>query len=570
MDEDDFKDESLDELEQLEQQNANGNPYGKKARELYNKRKDSKNAAKSAGEKGKNAAKKTASEVKKDTANKIRQKAAKETISAGAAAATGGTSKAAELGIDAALKASDKIDQKISEKLGVSKTKFKIAKNATIISLPVILIIALVISFITIFDLLTVTFAAEELGQAIDEIEEELGKDMLRFTDAEFTYLIDSIKNKYEVTGYPVTSYLGKLVTTFDSDEEKSSLDKALEAMEKYFRAEKSNFNKIKWVVVNGENGEKKDPIMYETYDRLQLPKTDVNYFGNGVFPAIQEDGTINTFKGYLQTWIIPLSMHISSSNAYFAQNVIDQMYHEVNAQVYLLNKYTKNTTVNLTLETESYQESYTCNATGSGCPNGYSSHTSGSASHTRTAYRVKEPYVIKSVNSYNEGELIKTPDSVATFINYAETYKGIVSSPVVLDSKSDSTYTKSEGGIRVTGSISASGATAERIDTETWRDLAKQEEEVIEAYELTPGKKVEELTTNRIQAFLENPEYGYTDIKYELTSLMVAFDETEKIHEDVLKEAKAGTINKDVWVSQSLAWPVPNSTLVGDRKSVV
>ncbi|MEG0072924.1 MAG: peptidoglycan DD-metalloendopeptidase family protein [Clostridia bacterium] len=587
MIEDDFDDE-LEELEDEELGQAQ-QPEQSEASMLMNKLKESQEKSKAsnskksnangknkpsggATDKAKGAAKDKAKQssgdlAKQKTKDGIRKGAgvaAKKAASTAAAAGTAGASKAAEYGIEAAKKVkkvSDNVDRKIEAETGIPIRKIKKTTFITTVMLPILIPILAILVFLSIFDFLQTETAAEDTNDVITTMEGELGKSLLRFTDEDFKALLKKFEDKYKKHGDKSSSYFAKLVNSYTGTET-SRLESALSALDMYLKAEKSNFNKVKWAVVNGQNGEKKTPQMYETEDRLQLPIASNSYFGVSGFPEVEEDSTIDLFKGYLQTWSIPLSCHIATSNAGFAKNIVNDMFHVVNAETYQLFQYNKEIKHTHTLKTEAYTETYTCTPDNGKCPNGHEAHE-GTVTHSRTAYRVVEPYEIIST-SKTEGPLVTSPGGVSSYITYAETFKGIITAPVTLESKSESTYALATGEITINGTPGPNGVSASQTDVETWKDLASQDKPQVEPYVLIEGVVPENLKTNRIQAFMYNKDYSYNKIKFDSTSLSQAFETIKKYHIDAAKEILDKGLDSELWFGASLAWPVPECTLAG------
>ncbi|MEG0221374.1 MAG: peptidoglycan DD-metalloendopeptidase family protein, partial [Clostridia bacterium] len=285
---------------------------------------------------------------------------------------------------------------------------------------------------------------------------------------------------------------------------------------------------------------------------------TKIPWSYDGDFGNINEDETIELFYGYLQTWSIPYSLAIATEDRTYGHYVVDEMFHKIRANVYFLFNYTQLKTNQLNLPTESYEEQVK------------DVDEKGEVTF-KTVIRWRiieggEPRVLSS----SLGEVKSSAGKIKSFIEYAETFKGIISAGVKLISKDPSTESTSLGSVEVTGSPGPDGCSAKRVDTITWADTASQETPKVETYVLykddKPEKEPEKLTSNRIQAFMYNTNYGYEHKKYSNNSIKTAFQVIPKYHfdaADYVKENGRMYFRGEVTgaVNGGLGWPVPECT---------
>ncbi|MDD2375853.1 MAG: peptidoglycan DD-metalloendopeptidase family protein [Clostridia bacterium] len=397
-----------------------------KAKEYRNKIRNSSQAGKAAAketgkaaakETGKAAAKETgkaaAKETGKTAAKEVGKTAAKEvgkTAAKGAVAASGVATAGVGTAVAAAIEVADrlnkikkaaekKVNDKIKENTGVDVTITKRIIKVAIIFLPFFFIFL----FITVG---SVWLASEDtytdLAAIIQKREKryaetgKLTKPLLLMSDMQ----ISEIVNKDYDSSAPLLENRDLCYETYLEEKYKKEYDNYMPTQEtdpvdkyavkggivkSYLKAERDNFNKVKWNVValSGTLGS----ATTIKYDTLLMP--DINlykYSPNATVDQIKNMYVDMLYKN-LQMWVIPYALNIASMDNDFGKDVLDNMWHPITVSLYQLDRLTKITTTYYYLYTDVKIDHYVAVSNGKGGVKYVYSYTSYVVSTTATTW---------------------------------------------------------------------------------------------------------------------------------------------------------------------------------------
>jgi len=364
-----------------------------------------KTAAKGAGKTAaKGAGKTAAKEVGKAAGKEVGKTAAKGAVAASGAATAGvGTAVAAGMEVADRLNklkkaATKKANDKIKENFGVDATKSKRILKIAIIFLP----------FLLIFMLVTVGavwLASEDtyndLAAIIQKREKryaetgKLRKPLLLMNDTQISEIITKDYDKtaplVENRDLCYETYLKDSNEEFDNyipTTETNPADKYAvkgEIVKSYLKAERDNFNKVKWniVALSGTLGSA-DTVKYDTLIMPNIAKYKSS-------PQATVDQMKNMYVDMLyknlQMWVIPYALNIASRDNDFGKDVLDNMWHPITVSLFQLDRLTKITTTYYYLHTDVKIDHYVYESDGEGGGDYVYSYTSYEVSTTATTW---------------------------------------------------------------------------------------------------------------------------------------------------------------------------------------
>jgi|GEM_PF-2989134 len=362
-----------------------------------------KTAAKGAGKTaakgaGKTAAKGAGKEVAKQAGKVVAKEGAKAGAK-GALAASGAVTAGAGTAVAAALEVADrvkqiqkKMDKVIEEQTGINVKKVKKNTKIILILLPIILIILLITGPIylasenTYEDLYGIIKKRQiryaESGKTFKsvllmtnaEVNEILTRDYLEIgqtkSDPDYakidlcykTYLKSIYNDEYD-------NFIPS-----DSNDPDSTYKEKVEIIEKFLKASRSNFNRIKWVTSG------KDPLDIKKYDLtdnlegpsiqgiaakllnsgdnyLQIPNVAKYKFSPSATPDEMKSMYIDMVETYLQPWVVPYALNVASQDNDFGKSVLEDMYHQITVTLFELDRLTRTTITYYYLATNVHAE---------------------------------------------------------------------------------------------------------------------------------------------------------------------------------------------------------------------
>jgi murein DD-endopeptidase MepM/ murein hydrolase activator NlpD/GH24 family phage-related lysozyme (muramidase) len=368
-----------------------------------------KEAAKGVAKEGAKAAGKEAAKTAGKVAAKEGAKAAAKGALAASGAATAGIGTAAAAAIEVAdrlKQISKKMDKAIEEKTGINVKKTKKVVLLAFIMAPVLIFIMIISG--------TMYLASENTYEDLYGIIKkrqtryaESGKpfkSVLLMTNAEVNEILtrdylesgQSISDEdYTALDLSYKTYLKNIYGTeyddfipSDSVDPTSSYSEKIAIIEKYLKASRTNFNKIKWVTSSSNTLDIKKydltdnlegpsipgiaaALLNSTDNYLQMPDVAKYKFSPSATSDQMKSMYLDMVERYLQPWVVPYALNIASQNNAFGKSVLDDMFHPITVTLFELNRLTRTTVtyyyLATTVNVDYYTGSTTCISDGLG-----------------------------------------------------------------------------------------------------------------------------------------------------------------------------------------------------------
>lgn len=364
-----------------------------------------KEAGKTAAKEGAKGAAKEAGKTAAKEAGKVAAKEGAKAGAKGALAASGAVTAGAGTAAAAAIEVADrlnqlskKLDKAIEEKTGVDVKKTKKTIRTAILLLPILIFLFIFLMIACGFMYLASEDTYEDLYGIIKKRQARYAesgqsfKSVLLMTNAEVNEILtkDYLESgqstsdaNYKELDLSYVTYLRNIYSKeydefipSDTNDPTSTYAEKIAIIEKYLKASRSNFNKIKWVTSSSTT---LDIKQYNLTDNLSGPAAALSNASDNYIkmPNLEKykfspSATANQMKTmyldmverYLQPWVVPYALNIASQDNDFGKSVLDDMYHPITATLYELDRLTRTTTTYYYLETTVDVDYYTAETT--------------------------------------------------------------------------------------------------------------------------------------------------------------------------------------------------------------
>lgn len=322
-----------------------------------------------------------------------------------------------------------------------------------------------------------------------------------------------------------------------------------------YLQASIKNFNKVDWKIVDS-SGAVSSPSMQTASDTmLNMPNASKYKMDPNSTAEQIKDTYIDMLNPYLQSWVVPYALGISSQDTNFSDKVLNEMYHPIDVRLYQINRRVKTTTVTTTVTTY-YTESgsYTVTTTNT------------------TVDRDEKPYkyipkitsaegfydVLKATYSIKKIDEAETPNEVTNTTN--TTSYG--NSTVTVDKKVE----KWDESL-VPGTYSLESYKLSYMSDPEYLALGRKisrvewyQDDGSGQYTMYPDKTAQQ-KQYVFDTFLNGGGYSYND-------LIFGYQQIEKYYNGLAASGGYGSIDYSSLPSGGFGWPVPEYVTRGLKKT--